>query len=118
MRAGVNAIQAESAIQVTRLLRLEESQFASAPRVGAADAIVSRAGAADVHIANLHFERRNERLSKVELADWTNVFAEACAPKQSVNDKRCDEIADGNPRSPPGAVPQTECLICPQVDRQ
>src|SRR5262245_53747510 len=104
MRAGVNAIQAESAIQVTRLLRLEESQLASAPRAGAADAVVGRAGSADVRIANLNFERRNERLRKVELADGANVFAEACAPKQSVDDKRRGEITDDNPRRPPRAV--------------
>src|SRR5262245_25834228 len=118
MWAGVNAVQAESAIQITRLLRLEESQFAASPRVIAADAVVCRAIAADVGIANLHFERRDERLPKVELTDRADVFAEARAPEQPVNDERRGEIADDDPRRPPRAVPKTERLIGPQVDRQ
>src|SRR5262249_15182980 len=113
MRTGVNAVQAESAIHATRLLRLEERQLAAALGVVAADAVVGRAGPADVRIANLHLKRRDERVNKVELTDGADVFAEARAPEQAVNQERCDEISNHNPCRPPRAVPQAERFIGP-----
>src|SRR3989442_12151185 len=115
MWAGMHTVQAERAIQVARLLWLEEGQLAAALRVIPADAVVGRAGPADVQVADLHLQGRDERLHEVELADGAHVLAEARALEEAVDHQRGDKIADDHPRSPPRAVPKAERFIGPEA---
>ena len=118
VRAGVDAVEAERAIQVALLARLEEMQLAAGDGVAAANALFGRARCADGRLADLDFQRRDQRLHEVELADRADVFAERRAAEEAVDDERRDEIADRDPGRQPGAVPERERFVAPQEDRQ
>src|SRR5262249_3357588 len=101
LRAGMDAIQAESAIHVARLLRLEQSEFASRDSVPAADTILRSARRADLGIDDAYFKRRNQRLHKVELTNRAEVFAKDRAAKKTVDHKRQSEVSHRKPCGPP-----------------
>src|SRR5258708_669744 len=123
MGAGVDAVEAERAVHIARLPRLEQVQFAAGYSISTTDAVLGSAPRADFRIANLHFQWGNERLHEVKLADWTDIFTKRGAPKETVDDKGCEEVADRNPSGPPGTIPKGKRLIGPkkhdeQDDRQ
>ena len=59
-------------------------------------------------IADLHFQRRCQRLHEVKLADGTDVLAEGCSLEQSIDDQGRAEVAQGDPGRPPRAVPEAK----------
>ena len=111
---GMNAVEAERAVHVARLPRLKQLHVAAGDLIPAANAVVSPACCADVGVSDLDFERRDQRLHEVELADRANIFAEAGPAKEAVDDKGRDEVAEGNPRGPAWAIPESKRFICPQ----
>ena len=111
----MDAIKTESAVEIAFLFWLKEFQLATSQCVSAANAIECLAGVADIRRSDFHFRRRDQRLHEMELSDGTNIFAKGCAAKKSVNPERCKEISNNDPGRQPGAVPQTESLICPEI---
>jgi hypothetical protein len=69
---------------------------------------------ANVGLANLDFEGRDQRSDKLELTDGTNIFAEARALKECVDGKGCKEIADGQPGRPNWLVPEAKDFVAPK----
>ena len=80
--AGVDTVEAKGAVHVARLAGLEQVQFAAGNPVPAADAILGPARRADLRVSDLHFQRRNQRLHEVELADGADVLAKRGARKK------------------------------------
>ena len=74
--------------------------------VSAADAVLGPARSADVGVAHLDFQRRNQRLHEVELADRADILAEGGAAKEAVDDEGSREVGQGDPGGPPRAVPE------------
>ena len=85
MRAGGYTLEAEGAIHVAGLLRLEQLQLAASLLAVASQAIVRRAGVADSWTAHSDFHGRNERLNELVLADGTDVLAETRSFIEAVN---------------------------------
>ena len=56
--------------------------------ISAADAVLGPARRTDVRVAHLDFQRRDQRLHEVELADRADVLAEGCAAKEAVDRRR------------------------------
>src|SRR3954453_11031408 len=54
VRAGVDAIEAEGAVEVAHLARLEQAEFTAGDGVRSPDAIASAAGRADALLAHRH----------------------------------------------------------------
>ena len=111
---GMNAVEAERTVHVARLPRLKQLHLTAGDIIPAADAVVSPACRADSRISDLHFERRDKRLHEVELADRANIFAEAGPTKEPVDDKGRHEVAQGDPRGPAWAIPESKRFIGPQ----
>ena len=88
VRTGVDAVEAERAVHVARLPRLEQVQLAAGNAVAAADAVLGPARRADVRVAHLDFQRRDQRLHEVELADRADILAEGGAAKEAVDRRR------------------------------
>src|SRR5258708_35826911 len=101
MGAGVDAVEAESAIHAARLPRLEQVQFAAGYSLSAADAILGLALGACFWVQDLHFQRRHQRLHEVKLTDRTDILTKRRASKKTADYKGCDEEADRNPRDTP-----------------
>jgi hypothetical protein len=97
MRAGVKAVKAKCAILVAGFPRQVQLQLAPSLRVASANAFVRRTGPAYVQAARLHLDWRDKRLYKIKLTDGADILAEDRSLEQSVNDKRCDKVADDYP---------------------
>ena len=52
----------------------------------------------------------------MELTDWTDILAEAGVTKETVHEKRRDEITSNYPRRQPGAIPETKRFVGPQIE--
>ena len=118
VRAGVDTVEAERAVHVARLPRLEQVQLAAGDVVSPADAVLGPARRADDRVAHLDFQRRDQRLHEVELADRADILAEGCAAEEAVDDEGGREVGQDDPGGPPGTVPESERLVSPQEDRE
>ncbi len=94
VRAGADAIEAKRAVQVAGFAREVELHFAAAVMIVSTQTIMSLATGANARFADLDFERRNQRGDKLELANGTNVFAEASAAEERINSEGGEEIVD------------------------
>src|SRR5713226_3029707 len=101
----MQAVEAKGAVHVPRLPRLEQVQFAAGYSVSAADAILGLALGACLWVKDLHFQRRHQRLNENKLANRSDIFTKRGAAKETVDHKGCEEVANRNPRGPPGAIP-------------
>src|SRR5262249_33185753 len=111
MRASVDTIKAESAIDVTRFPRLVQVEFASRDAVPSTDTVLGSARAAHGRVAHLDFRRRNQRLHEIELADRTHILAKRSPAKETVHDEGSSKVADRYPGGPPGTIPESKGLI-------
>ena len=118
MRAGVDTVEAERAVHVARLPGLEQVQLASGNVISAADAVLGPARRADVRVAHLDFQRRNQRLHEVELADRADILAERRTAEEAVDDEGRREVGQDDPGGPPGAVPEGKRLVGPEEARR
>ena len=114
MGAGVDAVEAKGAVHIACLPWLEQVQFAAGNAVSAADAVLGLALRTCVWVEDLYFQWRHQRLHEIKLADRTDILTKRGAAKETVDDKGCAEVADRNPRSPPGTVPEGKRLISPK----
>src|SRR2546422_8259935 len=105
MRAGAHAIEAKRAVKVSRFARQKEVHFATALTFVSAQTVMCFAAGTNIRLANFDFERRDQRRHKLELTDRANIFAEACAAEQGVNNKRYEKIIYDQPRRPDWLVP-------------
>src|SRR5207244_790928 len=85
---GVHAVQAERAVEIAGLGRLEQPQFAAAMLLIAAQAIMRLAGIAYGAILYRHLQWRDQRVHEMELPDGADVLAEARALKQAIENRR------------------------------
>src|SRR6516164_2253554 len=118
MRTGTGAVEAKRAIQVSSFAREVKFRLTSPLLLIATQAIVGLAARADLRLPDFYFERRNQRRDELELTDRTNVFAETCPPKESVQNKRRHEIAQNEPRRPNRLVPQAEGFVGPEENNE
>ena len=119
VRTGVNTVQAERAIHVARLPRLVQvaarirechRRRGCNPWCGTS---CTRSG-----VANLYFQRRNQRLHEIELADRTDILAEGCTAKETVDHESSRKIGQNEPGRPPRAVPESKRLVSPEKQRR
>src|SRR5947209_3950779 len=105
---GMDAVEAKRAVHIAHFARLKQAQFATWDSIPAANAILGPARRTNLVVDDFHFQRRSERLNKIELPDRADVFAERGAAEKAIDDKSQYEVTDGNPSGPPRAVPETE----------
>jgi len=129
VRAGVDAVEAEGAVQVAGLPRQVEAQLAAVHcslspggrgrgEGATSNAVLRGAGRTDGGVAHLHLQRRAERLHEVELTDGADVLAERGAAEDGVDGERSREEAQRDPGGPPRAVPERERLVGPEEEQQ
>ena len=118
MRTRVDTVETEGAIHVARLAWLKELQLASALRVVSAKAVMCLTRRANCEIANIYFDRRNQRLNKLILTNGTYVLAEARTFKETINDDRGCEVTDHQDGRGARAVPQAERFVNPEEEQE
>jgi hypothetical protein len=90
LRTSLYTIEAKGAIEIPEFLRLKQIQLASSVPIVAPNAIMRGARPAHGGFAHLHLQWRHESMNEVELADRTNVLAEAGALEDAVDrESRC-----------------------------
>ena len=105
MRASAHAIETKRAVEIPGLAWEIEVHLATAlPRV-ASQAIMGLATGANIWFTHFDLQRRNQGRNKLELADGTNIFAEACFAEQGINSKRNQEVVEDQPGGPDWPVP-------------
>src|SRR5262245_5380131 len=114
MRAGADAIEAESAVEVAGFAGEMEIHFATALMSVSAQTIMGLATDADGRFTDFDFEGRNQRCDKLKLSNGTNVFTKACALEESINGKGHEEIVDDQPSRPDWLIPEAECFVTPK----
>ena len=113
-----HACQAERAVEVASLGRLQQIERAARQFAASVQTIFRLAGHADARLAHADFQRREERVDKVELSDRANVFAKRAVAKQAIDRERRHEVADRQPCGPCRPVPQGKNFVGPQEQRQ
>ena len=114
VRASANAIEAKRAVEVAGLTWQIKIRLAASMKRISAQTIVGFAVGANRRLPDFNFEGRNQRRHKLELSDWTNVFAKARATKERVDGKGDKEIVEDQPGRPDRLVPKAEDLIRPK----
>src|SRR5262245_56490612 len=101
----MDTVKTESAVHVARLVWQEQAKFAAGNTIAAADTVLGLARRADIWVASLDLQRRNQRLHAVELTDRAKVFAEGGTTEQAVDDEGRSEVAEREARRPQRPVP-------------
>src|SRR5689334_11117127 len=119
MRTRVNAVETESAVEVSGLARLKQRQLTAAlnhhqrrRRLALpANAVFRVARGANALVTHLHFQRRNRRSDKVKLPDRAHKLAERRMLENAVDNQRDEKIETDDQRRPPRRRPQIEQLV-------
>ena len=114
----MHTVEAKCAVEVARFLRLKKFHVTSAPLWSPSDAIFGVARVTNIPVAHGDLKWREDRLNKIKLADWADVFAECRVAKQTIYGKGRDKISDHNPGSPPRGVPQSKGFVSPKEHDQ
>src|SRR5829696_5379659 len=119
MWTSLNAVETESAVEVSDLARLKQRELTAALNhherrfcgAGTANAVFRSALSTHIVIAHGDFERRHSRGDKIELADRANELAKCRMFENRVDQQRARKEHDDQPRSPPGRRPKIEPLV-------
>src|SRR5262249_25223297 len=114
LRAGLDAVQAERAVHVPRLAGEEQVKLAATLALVAAQAIVGSAAGAYFPTADFDFERRNKGAHEMELANGTDIFAEARSAEEGVHDEGTGEVGPHDPGGPERCAPEVKGLEGPE----
>src|SRR5262249_4125380 len=111
MGTGVNAVEAEGAVEVPQLPGLEQAELAARDAVAAANAVAGPARCADVGTSDRDLQRRDLGVYEVKLADRANVLAERGPAEESIDDERRDEVADDDSSGPARPIPERKRFV-------
>ena len=115
----MDAVEAEGAVHVPRLLRQEEAELTALLKddggIGGIarplDAVVRGAREAGVGVADAHLQGRDGGGHEVELAERADPLAERGVLEHGVDGEGGGEIGDDEPGRPPRRAPQVEQLV-------
>ena len=114
MGASFHAVQAERAVHVPRLAGEEQVKLAATLTFVTAQAIVRGAGGAHFPTPDFDFERRSKGAHEMELANGTDIFAEARIAEEGVHNEGTGEVGHHDPGGPERCAPEVKGLEGPE----
>ena len=118
MRACMDTVEAEGAVHIACFAWLKEFQLTSALRRVSAKAVMRLTRAANVEVANTHFDGRNQRLNKLILTNGADVLAEARTFKETIDNNRGCEVSYDQHGRVTRVLPQAQRFVGPEKEQE